>query len=231
MGFEIRDASTTIRLSLSNWTPGATLNIRSLAGDEIRILELQAESTSGVSIMTADWENVTNPRTLDNSSMQLQPTILSPLAHITLTLGTGKTTESSYHRFVRTSRIDVIGTGGTAEAAEGVVSVEAGAYTIERFVTEGVSRPGDSEGSTTKYTLKSSRILGANWSILPVPAISIDLANVEKNRSRNSNLLILGAALGVAGGTLIEILLTAAHLGASRPRPTRRRPALMSAQG
>lgn len=222
MNFDINGKSTTIRLSLAQWSPGATLGISSPIGEDIQILELRAESNSGNSIQTDAWEIVAGDPVAGNGSyLQLRPSIATPPSQVTLTLSNGETTDSGYYHFVRTSRLDVVGTSGTPDAANGVVSVETGPYSVERFFTGGVSRPGDSEGSITRYEVASKQVLGANSSAIPVPAVSIDLVDVEKNRSRNSNLLVLGAVLGVAGGTFIEILLTTAHLGVLWSRSTR----------
>lgn len=202
------------------WTPNSALRINSRTEEEIRILELRAGSTnSNEGVDTGEWERITDPQPDDNRSIGLRPMMLSPPTSITLTLGTGQTAESSYYRFVRTGRIDVFGSEGTPERAQGVVSVETGLYTVERFVTDGVSRPGASEGSTTKYDLESSALGTGPYS------------RRDDNSRRNSADGILDRLAGyshflnkIASGPTLT-----GHLGARQrcPRPpphTHRRP-------
>lgn len=109
-------------------------------GRKIRILELEARSATDEFIRASEWA-ATRSRTSDGGpAIGVRPLMSSPPTHVRLTLGTGQTTESGYYRFVRTSRVDVTCDDISAEAADGVVSIETGEYTIERF-RHGWSKP------------------------------------------------------------------------------------------
>ncbi|MFY1689117.1 hypothetical protein [Plantactinospora sp. WMMB782] len=214
MKFEINDLFTTIQFAVSGWGGESSVALRSNDGDKAEILEAKAQAANGESIQASGWRTVTS----EDGYLELVPQMNSPPSSITLTLSNGSLTRSGQYQFLRTKRIDINGSDGSTETAEGLVLVNSGSYTVERLATGGVSRPGETEGTTTRYAVNTTQIRGTWDSVLPVPAVSIDMVDVERQRGRDPLLLALGAGLGFAGGLLIEIVLTAAHLITSRRR-------------
>ncbi|WP_422733343.1 hypothetical protein ACN26Y_21100 [Micromonospora sp. WMMD558] len=215
--------TTTITLTLADWSPGEPLTLSSPTGDKVDVVRLNARADDGRSIGSDGWRHVGTPGLgeRDESYLVLVPQTLPAPSQVSVSLRNGSLSHSSQYRFVRTARIDVAGERGSAASAGGTVSVHTGAYKVDRFETDGVSRPGESEGSITRYSLTSSRVPGANEDRLPVPAVSIDLVDVERERTREPDLLVLGAVLGMAGALVIEILLTTAYLSTSRASAAR----------
>ncbi|MEU8419336.1 hypothetical protein AB0C15_00475 [Micromonospora sp. NPDC048835] len=214
MRFEINNLVTTIQFAISGWGSESKVALSSNDGDNAEILEAKAQAVNGESIEASGWRAVTS----EDGYLELVPQMNSPPSSITLTLRNGSLTRSGQYQFLRTKRIDISGADGSTETADGLVLVNSGSYTVERLATGGVSRPGETEGATTRYAVNVAQIRGSWNSVLPVPAVSIDMVDVERQRGRDPLLLALGAGLGFAGGLLIEIVLTAAHLVTSRRR-------------
>ncbi|MCP3785293.1 hypothetical protein NLX85_18170 [Micromonospora sp. A3M-1-15] len=214
MRFEIKDLFTTIQFAVSGWDGERGVTLSSHDGDRAELLQAKAQAVNGESIEASGWRAVTS----GDGYLELVPQMGSPPSSITLTLRNGSLTRSGQYQFLRTKRIDIDGADGSAETAAGLVLVNSGSYIVERLATGGVSRPGETEGTTSRYAVTVTEVFGSHRSVLPVPAVSIDMVDVELQRGRDPLLLALGAGLGFAGGVLIEIVLTAAHLIRSRRR-------------
>lgn len=206
MTFEVRGDATTIDLDLSSWEGEQDVVIASPTGEIVRVLRVGGWLSTGQEV---DWTANTSE---EGSSAVIDFKDDLELKELSITLRNGRVTASGQYRFLRTTRIDVVGREIEPATAEGIVTVDTGGFAVERFVTDASSRSGTSQGATAQYQLSGPRVVGANADALPVPAVSIDLLDVEAARARDPLLVGLGAVLGIAGGVLIEILLIAAYL-------------------
>jgi hypothetical protein len=208
MRFDVTDVFTSVELGVSNWPDGEAFTVSSETGD-IELLKVNASNGSGESIGTSGWVTTKDER---DSFLELIPRLAAPPTKISIVLKNGRVTRSGQYQFLRTQRVDVEGAEGLPGSADGVVTVNSGSYSVERLATGGTSRPGETESTTTRYSVSTSRVLGSHRDALPVPAVSIDMVDVQRHRGRDTVLLVLGAALGALGALVIEIGLTAAHL-------------------
>lgn len=209
MSFKVDGTFTRVQVRLSDWIPQQAVTISSTMGEEVELLEIAARASDGQTV--GDW--TTSPRDMaDPTSIRLvSPSRVEP-SEISLSIRNGRSSSSGQFEFLRTRRVDVLGMNGVADNAEGVVELDTGAYQVDRFVTEGVSRLEESEGSVTRYSVRSRSVLGANVDALPVPSVSVDLVSFDEARTRDFDFLMMGAVLGVLGGLFIELILTGAHV-------------------
>lgn len=212
--FDISGVATTVNMKLADWTTDSPVAIASPAGETMagRILQIRGLTQGEV---VADWKPTTDTgESLDGeyASVSLLPQRPVTLDELSVTLQSGKTSESGEFEFFRNARVDVVGSQGVPASSEGSVAVDTSQRSIDRFSSGGVSRPGESEGSVTTYSVSVEQVPGANFNSIPVPAVAVDLIDVDRSRSRDPLLLLLGALIGFAGGVLIEVLLTGAHV-------------------
>jgi hypothetical protein len=211
MRFDVTDVFTTVELGVSEWPNGEAMTVSSESGD-IELLKLNATSRSGESIGAGGWTTDTDER---GTFLQLVPRLATPPTKVSIVLRNGRLTQSGQFQFLRTRRVDVEAADGLPGSASGVVTVNTGSYSVERLATGGKSQPGETESTTTRYSVSTSRVLGSHRDALPVPSVSIDMVDVQQQRGRDALLLVLGAVLGALGALIIEMGLTAAHLFAS----------------
>ncbi|WP_433651565.1 hypothetical protein ACQP2C_02910 [Micromonospora zamorensis] len=215
LSFVIGMDHTEVTIRVSAWE-GKELAIMSQMGSQVPLLNVNAQLVNGEEIRSDGWTKSPISDEGNEGRVALVLRGATPPSKISFTLDNEAPPDSGQYRFVRTGRIEVQGGGDSTKSAEGVVEVQTDTYTVDRFESEGISRPGESEGSKTRFSVTSAEIFGASSGRLPIPAVSIDLLNVEKERARDPELLVLGAALGMAGALVIEFMLTGTHLTRSR---------------
>jgi hypothetical protein len=219
VNFKVNGTSTSITCTMRGWrTAGAELAISSDSPDRpLRLLQLDGQNDAGTPVT---WQTVDS----SSSSIQLRAQGAGDLTTLTVALENGTDVEANQYRYLRTGRVDVVsGVDQLPSEATGTLDVETGAYTIDRLATAAISQPGASQGTIARYNLKVENTTGIWTDSVPVPGVSVDLVNVERQRAADARLLLIGAVLGVLGGLVIETILTAAHVMSS-PRqliPTR----------
>lgn len=208
MTFRLTGTSTRISLTLTGWrSRDVPLSIRAeRPGQQVQLLELDGTTALGAE---TTWARTSNTP----SQLELLPGGSDDVTGLTVALENGSDSEANQYRYIRTGRVDVVSRSGQLPAqATGELEVDTGSYSIDRLLTEARSEPGVSQGSLTKYSLSTTDLSGVWTDHLPVPAVAVDLVNVQQQRGSDVALLLVGALLGVLGGLLIEIFLTAAHL-------------------
>lgn len=197
--------------------PVATIDVGARGDHEVEIVGVSGtpvDSATGSPAWRSEVRSTV--RSVGPNWIYLVPTTEDPVSEIRLLLRSGTVTTTAGYRFLRTAAVTVTGRYGSVATADGTVTVDTGPYTVERFVAAGVSSPGESTGSRTQYVVRALPAKEREGldppAFLEVPAVSVDLVDVEQRRSLEPRLLMLGAVLGIAGGLLIEIVLTAAHL-------------------
>lgn len=215
MTFEVREDRAVIDVSVSSWEPEGAVVVQGPA--EPVLYEVTATTQGGPEITSSglgafSWDTAVGVDPNGEHWIRLSPPAGQEPVSVHLALANGEVSESGEYRYVRSPRVEVHPRdyGGLPDKATGSLVFNTGSASVERVLSDAAIQPAGSSGNETMYTATSEPVHGANASLIPVPTLSVDLVDVNMHRNRDPRLLWIGAALGIAGGAGIEMVLTTA---------------------